>query len=262
MDCSMPGFCVPHHLLKFAPIHVRCISDAIQPTRATVDEMVGWLTKPTNQVHQDLALICRSDSRSMFLSSCLDKWLPKACSFHSNSHEYLSPSLYLHHICLICHWSQWETGTHTLLSMRPRQAKDQPSITSVGSILLHGGPMEGADICWQIICYRSQSVSQANLMHPKATGSSCRSVLPFWCWWWTIAGMKFTCLFEPFIFILTFKIFMSRFNGMASKENCTVSLITETLWPDFIEKNLYSLRINLGHLEAVDIIKMQEYRMK
>ena len=115
----------------FAPIHVRCISDAIQPTRATVDEMVGWLTKPTNQVHQDLALI-RSDSRSMFLSSCLDKWLPKACSFHSNSHEYLSPSFYLHHICLMCHWSQRETGTHTLLSMRPRQAKDQPSITSVG----------------------------------------------------------------------------------------------------------------------------------
>ena len=29
MDCSKPGLPVPHHLLKFAQVHVRCISDAI-----------------------------------------------------------------------------------------------------------------------------------------------------------------------------------------------------------------------------------------
>ena len=32
MDCSMPGLSVPHHLLKFAQVHVHCISDAIQPS--------------------------------------------------------------------------------------------------------------------------------------------------------------------------------------------------------------------------------------
>ena len=32
MDCSMPGFPVLHYLLKFAQIHVHCISDAIQPS--------------------------------------------------------------------------------------------------------------------------------------------------------------------------------------------------------------------------------------
>ena len=31
MDCSMPGFVVPHHLPEFAQVHVHCISDAIQP---------------------------------------------------------------------------------------------------------------------------------------------------------------------------------------------------------------------------------------
>ena len=30
MDCSTPGLPVPHHLLKFAQVHVHCISDAIQ----------------------------------------------------------------------------------------------------------------------------------------------------------------------------------------------------------------------------------------
>ena len=32
MDCSTPGFPVPHHLLKFAQVHFYCIGDAIQPS--------------------------------------------------------------------------------------------------------------------------------------------------------------------------------------------------------------------------------------
>ena len=32
MDCSAPGLPVPHHLSKFAQVHVHCISDAIQPS--------------------------------------------------------------------------------------------------------------------------------------------------------------------------------------------------------------------------------------
>ena len=34
MDCSTPGFSVPHHLLEFAQVHVRWISDAIQPSHS------------------------------------------------------------------------------------------------------------------------------------------------------------------------------------------------------------------------------------
>ena len=32
MDCSTPSLSVPHHLLKFAQVHVHCIGDAIQPS--------------------------------------------------------------------------------------------------------------------------------------------------------------------------------------------------------------------------------------
>ena len=31
MDCSTPGLPVPHHLPKFAQVHVHCISDANKP---------------------------------------------------------------------------------------------------------------------------------------------------------------------------------------------------------------------------------------
>ena len=30
MDCSIPGFCIPHHLPEFAQVHVHWIGDAIQ----------------------------------------------------------------------------------------------------------------------------------------------------------------------------------------------------------------------------------------
>jgi len=32
MDCGIPGLFVPHHLLKFAQVHVHCIRDAIPPS--------------------------------------------------------------------------------------------------------------------------------------------------------------------------------------------------------------------------------------
>ena len=32
MNYSTPGLPVPHHLLKFAQVHVHCIGDAIQPS--------------------------------------------------------------------------------------------------------------------------------------------------------------------------------------------------------------------------------------
>ena len=32
MNSSMPGLPVPHHLLKFAHVHVHSVSDAIQPS--------------------------------------------------------------------------------------------------------------------------------------------------------------------------------------------------------------------------------------
>ena len=31
-DCSMPALPVPHHLLRFAQVHVHCTGDAFQPS--------------------------------------------------------------------------------------------------------------------------------------------------------------------------------------------------------------------------------------
>ena len=36
MDCSMPGLSLPHHLSKFAQVHVDCIGDAIQPSHPLI----------------------------------------------------------------------------------------------------------------------------------------------------------------------------------------------------------------------------------
>ena len=36
MDCSIPGFCVHHQLLKISQTHVHQVSDAIQPILASV----------------------------------------------------------------------------------------------------------------------------------------------------------------------------------------------------------------------------------
>ena len=34
MDYIMPGYPIPHHLLKFAQVHIYCIGDAIQPSHS------------------------------------------------------------------------------------------------------------------------------------------------------------------------------------------------------------------------------------
>ena len=36
MDCSTPGLPMPHHLPKFAQVHIHCISDALQPSHPLV----------------------------------------------------------------------------------------------------------------------------------------------------------------------------------------------------------------------------------
>ena len=46
MDCSTPGLCVPHHLPKFAQVHVHCLSDAIQPFHPLTPSSPSALSSP------------------------------------------------------------------------------------------------------------------------------------------------------------------------------------------------------------------------
>ena len=47
MDCSMPGFSVPHHLPKFAKVHVLCMGDAIQPSHPQMPSSPSALNFPS-----------------------------------------------------------------------------------------------------------------------------------------------------------------------------------------------------------------------
>ena len=49
MDCSLLGLSVPHHLLKFAQVHVHCISDAILPSQPLMPSSPSSLNLPQHQ---------------------------------------------------------------------------------------------------------------------------------------------------------------------------------------------------------------------
>ena len=49
LDCSMPGLSVPHHLLKFAQVHVYCIGDAIQPSHPLMSSSPSVLNLSQHQ---------------------------------------------------------------------------------------------------------------------------------------------------------------------------------------------------------------------
>ena len=96
MDCSTPGFPVPHHLPKFAQVHVPCIGDAIQPCHALMSSSfcpqsssasgtfpVSWLFSSDDQNTEASALASvlpvniqgRSPLRLIDLISLLSKGL-------------------------------------------------------------------------------------------------------------------------------------------------------------------------------------------
>ena len=87
MDCSTPGFPVPHHLLEFAQVHVHCICDAIQPSLPLMPSSLSALNLSQ---HQELfqSQLFTSDDQNTGVSA-------------SYTHAYLS-----------IHWKPW-VQTHT-----------------------------------------------------------------------------------------------------------------------------------------------------
>ena len=49
MGCSTPGLSVPHHLPKFAQVHVHCIGDAIQPSHLLIPSSPSALNLSQHQ---------------------------------------------------------------------------------------------------------------------------------------------------------------------------------------------------------------------
>ena len=74
MDCSTPGFPVPHHLLKFAQVHVHCIGDSIQASHPLM------LSSPSAlhlSQHQGLSQMFTSDDQNTVASASASV-LPKS----------------------------------------------------------------------------------------------------------------------------------------------------------------------------------------
>ena len=67
MDCSTPGLPVPHHLPKFAQVHVHCIGDAIQPSQPLMPSSLASIFPSIRDLSNESAVHIR--------------W-PKYCSFN------------------------------------------------------------------------------------------------------------------------------------------------------------------------------------
>ena len=118
MDCSMPSFPVPHHLLKSAQVHVHCISDAIQPSHPLMPSSPSSLIFTQISDFSDESTICISSvhfSRSVMSDSLWSHGLqharlpcpsptPRACSNSCPSsrwcHTTISSSVFRFSSCL------------------------------------------------------------------------------------------------------------------------------------------------------------------
>ena len=58
MDCSTPDLSVPHHLPKFAQIHVRCIGDAIQPSHLLMPSSPSAPISPSIRSFSNESAVC------------------------------------------------------------------------------------------------------------------------------------------------------------------------------------------------------------
>ena len=58
MDYSMPGLPVPHHLPKFAQVHVHCIGDAIQPSHPLMPLLFQPLLFPSIREFSNDSSVC------------------------------------------------------------------------------------------------------------------------------------------------------------------------------------------------------------
>ena len=128
MDCSIPDMPVPHHLLKFAQVHVHCTGDATQPSHPLMPsspsalnlsqyqglfQWVGCLRQMTKILelhlqHQSYQWVFRVDLRLTGLLSLLSRGLSGV--FSSTTvwrHQFFGilPSLWSS-----CHHSWWNRG--------------------------------------------------------------------------------------------------------------------------------------------------------
>ena len=116
MDCSMPGLPVPHHLPKFAQVHVHCIGDAIQPSHPLM---------PSSS-----ALNLSQHQRLFQWVSCLHKFssVTQSCWTLCNPMDCSTPGLPVHHQLL----ELAQTHVHWVGdAIQPSCSLSSPSLPSI-----------------------------------------------------------------------------------------------------------------------------------
>ena len=109
MDCNTPDLPVPHHILKFAQVHVHCISNAIHPSSDALfffcpQSFPASGTFPMSQLFTSVQFSCSvmSDSlRPHGLQPARPPWPSPTPRVYSNScpSESVMPSNHL----ILCH---------------------------------------------------------------------------------------------------------------------------------------------------------------
>ena len=69
MNCSTSGLSVPHHLPKFAQVHVHCIGDAIQPSHPLTPTSTSAFSFSQHQVLFPMNQLFTSDDQNTRVSA-------------------------------------------------------------------------------------------------------------------------------------------------------------------------------------------------
>ena len=145
MDCNMSGHPVPHHLLEFSQIHVRWISDAIQPSHPLLPSFPAFnlfqhqgLFQWVSSLHQ-VAKVLELQFQHQFFQwlirvDCLYDWLVWSPS-HTRDSQESSPAPQFGSITFI-----WKNPKGYACSETCREESFFASFQLLGSLAILGVP--------------------------------------------------------------------------------------------------------------------------
>ena len=163
MDCSTPGFPVPHHLPKFAQGHTHWIGDTIQPSHPLSPSSPSAFSLSQ---HQGLFqwVSCSHQVVSIFPKN-IQCWFPLRLTGLISLLSKLSLELHCIGEKLIAAWDEWVAQGHIVVKaeLEPRQYSNRARINQHVICSSHLYPIhkhslirklfegDGAFLSWQMI---------------------------------------------------------------------------------------------------------------
>ena len=163
MDCSTPGFPVPHHLPKFAQGHTHWIGDTIQPSQPLSPSSPSAFSLSQ---HQGLFqwVSCSHQVASVFPKN-IRCWFPLRLTGLISLLSKLSLELHCIGEKLIAAWDEWVAQGHIVVKaeLEPRQYSNRARINQHVICSIHLYPIhkhslirklfegDGAFLSWQMI---------------------------------------------------------------------------------------------------------------